>query len=72
LKSFKGTGTLRIWENERFRTKYYAMGQNDRFSNSSTCTYENVFLSVLQRDSKTSPFQVSSAEICSEKSQTHV
>ena len=65
-------GILGSWETGSFRTKCCAMGQNDGLSHSFTCTCENVFLFVLQRDSNTSYYQISSGETCSLISQTHL
>jgi len=48
------------------------MGQNYGLSHSSTCTYENVFLSVLQRDSNRSYLKISLGETGYVISQTNV
>jgi len=60
------------WETERFRTKCSEMGQNYGLSHPSTCTYEKVFLSVLQRDSNRSYLKISWGETSYDISQTNV
>jgi hypothetical protein len=63
---------LGSWETERFRTKCSEMGQNDELSRSSTCTYENMFLSVLQRDSNRIYLQIYSGQTIYDIPHIHV